>query len=98
MDLALKWPWCSDSSPSTSRCLRSLDRPTKNSTNPPIDRAESGFVASFQPDAESLSPTREAYAHVAPRLEDWPTLLAKARQAADSGHACAVDIAAMLAP
>ncbi len=45
-----------------------------------------------------MSPTREAYAHVAPRLEDWPTLVAKARQAAAAEYDWSVDIAAIRAP
>ena len=38
-----RWPSCSVWSPSTSRCSRSSDPPMKNSTNRPIERAESGF-------------------------------------------------------
>jgi len=49
MDRTLEPPWCSVCSLSTSRCSRSLDRPTKNSIHLPIDRAESGISQGVSP-------------------------------------------------
>jgi hypothetical protein len=44
MDPRLRGPWCFVWNPSTSRCSRSSDRPTKKSTNRPSDRAESELM------------------------------------------------------
>jgi pimeloyl-ACP methyl ester carboxylesterase len=81
--------------PGVVRKVVVVSAPGKSDGEYPEIRA---FVASFHPDTESLSPMREAYAHVAPRPEDWPTLVAKARQAAAVEYDWSADVAAIRAP
>jgi pimeloyl-ACP methyl ester carboxylesterase len=54
--------------------------------------------ASFQPDLPMLSPLRDAYVRVAPNPDDWPTLVAKVRQALMDDYDWTTDVAAIRAP
>lgn len=56
------------------------------------------FEASFHPDAPFLSQIREANLRIAPRLEDWPRLVAKMRQLLTEHYDWTQDVAAIQAP
>jgi len=54
--------------------------------------------ASFHPDAPFLSQLREAYVKIAPKLQDWPRLVAKMRQLLTEHYDWTQDVAAIQAP
>ncbi len=56
------------------------------------------FLASLDAGANALSAHREAYARVAPKPQDWPTVVAKIQSAATLNYDWTEQVAAILAP
>ena len=81
--------------PEVVRKLVVVSAPCKSDGEYPEIRA---LMTSFQAESSVLSPNREAYVRTAPKPEDWPQLVAKARPLLTEDYDWTEDVAVIQAP